>query len=460
MNLGREEVVLVMKLACRNEVADRDDCGRTCVVDHNMRAFAMYPPAKKVLQKQRKKDLMLNKDMEKDTSTDDDPMDFGFGSPANKDKKKNSFKLLCNCSNFMKTASNSPLRSQKYSCTPNRANVIPSPVPTNDSDSPQILTNIFQNWRSNGRKKHKTLETCMVHMHKHHGFFVPDVEYLIQKGFSLTFELCHAFSSLEAVRKHMEAKSHCKLHYGDGDFEEDALKLSLPQPLGYHLRNASPLHSIKWHSSAISVNLQGNQRQHIRWSDVGALDRAKYSALCQFDGVMEVDGEKAVVQVFERTSEIGTVQYTEVLKTHVSQEMFGRIFNGSRKPIDYGPPILPEACLYISGVVPTSVYTSRKSSSGAGLTATVGKEPEAGEFCIAGASMLDNGIFCVHEFDKMDIKNQLQEQLIAEHEALYGSKPSPSKPLGGLKGSWNVNRCRWCCNQPKNFLKRRNVLGQ
>ena len=35
-------------------------------------------------------------------------------------------------------------------------------------------------------------------------------------------ELCHAFSSLEAVRKHMEAKSHCKLHYGDGDDEEDA----------------------------------------------------------------------------------------------------------------------------------------------------------------------------------------------------------------------------------------------
>ncbi|KAL0656328.1 hypothetical protein Bca4012_076912 [Brassica carinata] len=31
-------------------------------------------------------------------------------------------------------------------------NVIPSPVPTNDSDSPQILTDIFQNRRSNGRK--------------------------------------------------------------------------------------------------------------------------------------------------------------------------------------------------------------------------------------------------------------------------------------------------------------------
>lgn len=35
-------------------------------------------------------------------------------------------------------------------------------------------------------------------------------------------ELCHPFSSLEAVRNHMEAKSHCKVHYGDGGDEEDA----------------------------------------------------------------------------------------------------------------------------------------------------------------------------------------------------------------------------------------------
>ncbi|CAA7033049.1 unnamed protein product [Microthlaspi erraticum] len=85
-------------------------------------------------------------------------------------------------------------------------------------------------------RKHKTIEKCMVHMHKHHGFFIPDIEYLKDpKGF-LTYvglkvkrdfmclycnELCHAFTSLEAVRKHMEAKSHCKVHYGDGDDEED-----------------------------------------------------------------------------------------------------------------------------------------------------------------------------------------------------------------------------------------------
>ena len=29
------------------------------------------------------------------------------------------------------------------------------------------------------------------------------------------------FSCLEAVRKHMEAKSHCKVHYGDGDENEE-----------------------------------------------------------------------------------------------------------------------------------------------------------------------------------------------------------------------------------------------
>ena len=33
---------------------------------------------------------------------------------------------------------------------------------------------------------------------------------------------CHPFNSLEAVRKHMIAKSHCKVHFGDGDEEEEA----------------------------------------------------------------------------------------------------------------------------------------------------------------------------------------------------------------------------------------------
>ncbi|KAL2318279.1 hypothetical protein Fmac_032155 [Flemingia macrophylla] len=84
--------------------------------------------------------------------------------------------------------------------------------------------------------EHKTIEDCIVHMHKHHGFFIPDVEYLKDPKGLLTYlglkvkrdymclycnDRCYPFSSLEAVRKHMAAKSHCKVHFGDGDDEEE-----------------------------------------------------------------------------------------------------------------------------------------------------------------------------------------------------------------------------------------------
>ncbi|CAK0785032.1 hypothetical protein CVIRNUC_008237 [Coccomyxa viridis] len=70
--------------------------------------------------------------------------------------------------------------------------------------------------------------------------------------------------------------------------------------------------------------------------------------------VLEVDGSKAVVQVFEGTSGIdnkGThLEFTgDVLKTPVSRDMMGRVFNGSGKPIDGGPPVLAETYLDING---------------------------------------------------------------------------------------------------------------
>merc|ERR1711937_165090 len=71
--------------------------------------------------------------------------------------------------------------------------------------------------------------------------------------------------------------------------------------------------------------------------------------------VLEVAGSKAVVQVFEGTAGIDArntiVEFTgEVLTTPVSEEMLGRVFNGSGKPIDRGPPVLPEDYLDITGM--------------------------------------------------------------------------------------------------------------
>ncbi|EFC47722.1 vacuolar ATP synthase subunit B [Naegleria gruberi] len=70
--------------------------------------------------------------------------------------------------------------------------------------------------------------------------------------------------------------------------------------------------------------------------------------------VLEIVGNKAVVQVFEGTSGVDakntTVEFTgDVLKMPVSEDMLGRIFNGSGKPIDNGPPVLAEEFLDIQG---------------------------------------------------------------------------------------------------------------
>lgn len=70
--------------------------------------------------------------------------------------------------------------------------------------------------------------------------------------------------------------------------------------------------------------------------------------------VLEVAGNKAVVQVFEGTSGIDVARsHIELsgasMKLPVSEDMLGRIFNGSGNPVDNGPKVFAEDYLDING---------------------------------------------------------------------------------------------------------------
>ncbi|OII76896.1 vacuolar ATP synthase subunit B [Cryptosporidium andersoni] len=70
--------------------------------------------------------------------------------------------------------------------------------------------------------------------------------------------------------------------------------------------------------------------------------------------VLEVRGSRAVVQVFEGTTGIDNrscrVEFSgDVLRMPITEDMLGRAFNGSGKPIDHGPAIFAEDYIDING---------------------------------------------------------------------------------------------------------------
>src|SRR2546430_4130464 len=70
--------------------------------------------------------------------------------------------------------------------------------------------------------------------------------------------------------------------------------------------------------------------------------------------VLEIGGGIAVVQVFEGTTRLDVgrtrIRFTgETVKLPVSNDMLGRIFYSSGRPIDGGPRIIPDDYLVVKG---------------------------------------------------------------------------------------------------------------
>ncbi|KAG7215025.1 hypothetical protein INR49_022857 [Caranx melampygus] len=80
------------------------------------------------------------------------------------------------------------------------------------------------------------------------------------------------------------------------------------------------------------------------------LDQVKFPRYAEIVHLTLPDGTKRSGQVLEVTGSKAVVQFTgDILRTPVSEDMLGRVFNGSGKPIDRGPAVLAEDFLDIMG---------------------------------------------------------------------------------------------------------------
>ena len=93
--------------------------------------------------------------------------------------------------------------------------------------------------------------------------------------------------------------------------------------------------------------------QNVKYGELGEIELANgETRRCR---VLEINGENALVQLFESSAGINLVESKvrflgRGIELPVSMDMLGRVFDGMGRPADSGPNIIPEKRVDINGL--------------------------------------------------------------------------------------------------------------